>query len=127
MQGKQIFEYAFIRFVPKVEREEFLNIGVILFSRHKAFLDVKFHLDEDRLISFSPDIEIELISKYLKSWKLICEGDLAGGKIAELDKASRFRWLTAARSTIIQHSKVHTGMCDEPDKMLQSLFERYVL
>lgn len=127
MQGNQVFEYAFIRFVPKVEREEFINVGAILFSRRKKFLDVKIHLDAERLKAFSKDVDLEDLENYLKSWVLICQGSPEGGKIAALDMASRFRWLTASRSTIIQHSQVHTGVCDNPELMLNRLFEKYVL
>ncbi|MCB0705807.1 MAG: DUF3037 domain-containing protein [Saprospiraceae bacterium] len=127
MQGKEVFEYAFIRFVPKVEREEFINVGVILFSRRKKFLDVKYHIDEARLCAFSTEVDLTTLTSYLKSWDLICQGSPEGGYIAKLDLASRFRWLTASRSTIIQHSKVHTGLCEDPGLVLNDLFEKYVL
>lgn len=127
MQGKQVFEYAFIRFVPKVEREEFINVGAILFCRRKKYLNVKVHLDMDRLSAFSKDSNLEELKDYLKSWDLICQGKSEGGEIATLDMASRFRWLTASRSTIIQHSPVHTGVCEDADLMLNRLFEKYVL
>lgn len=127
MPGKEVFEYAFIRFVPKVEREEFMNVGVILFCKRKGFLDVKFHVDKKRLSALSPDIDFEGLFNYLKSWELICQGSPEGGPIAQLDPASRFRWLTASRSTIIQHSNVHTGLCDNPEHILNDLFLKYVL
>jgi len=127
MQGSEVFEYAFIRFVPRVEREEFINVGVILYSKRKKYLGVKYHLDKDRLSAFSKDADLEEFANYLKSWDLICQGDKRGGKIAELDLAGRFRWLTASRSTIIQHSKVHTGICENPEMVLNDLFEKYVL
>ena len=127
MPEKQIYEYAFIRFVPKVEREEFLNVGVILYSKGKKFLQVKFHIDEKRLHAFSEDIDIEELKEYLHTWQLICEGGAKGGKIGQLDPAARFRWLTATRSTIIQGSKVHTGICEHPDIVLNDLFNKYVL
>ncbi len=127
MQGNEVFEYAFIRFVPKVEREEFMNVGVILFSKRKKYLGVKYHFDEARLSAFAKDTDLEEFSKYLKSWDLICEGAEEGGKIAQLELAGRFRWLTAARSTIIQHSQVHNGICENPALMLENLFEKYVL
>ncbi|MFK7773573.1 MAG: DUF3037 domain-containing protein [Saprospiraceae bacterium] len=126
MQGSEVFEYAFIRFVPKVEREEFMNIGVILYSKRKKYLGVKYHLDNARLKVFSRDTDLEEFSNYLKSWDLICQGAEQGGKIAQLDLAGRFRWLTASRSTIIQHSQVHNGICENPALMLESLFEKYV-
>ena len=127
MQGSEVFEYAFIRFVPKVEREEFINVGVILYSKRKKYLGVKYHLDKDRLSTFSKNADLEEFSNYLKSWDLICKGDELGGKIAQLDLAGRFRWLTASRSTIIQHSKVHTGRSKNPELVLEDLFEKYVL
>jgi hypothetical protein len=127
MRGNEVFEYAFIRFVPRVEREEFMNVGVILFSKRKKYLGVKYHLDQARLAAFSKDTDLEEFSNYLKSWDLICQGTEQGGKIAQLELAGRFRWLTAARSTIIQHSQVHNGICENPALMLESLFEKYVL
>lgn len=126
MQEKQVYEYAFIRFVPKVEREEFLNVGVIVFCKSKKYLDVKYHIDEARLSAFSPDVDLVELSDYLKTWEIICKGLPAGGKIAELDPANRFRWLTATRSTIIQSSKAHPGLCNKPDLVLEDLFEKYV-
>ncbi|MEM8892105.1 MAG: DUF3037 domain-containing protein [Bacteroidota bacterium] len=127
MQDKQVYEYAFIRLVPRVEREEFLNVGVILFCKRKKYLDVKYHLDEARLLATFPDIDLEEVSNYLKAWELICKGKEEGGEIAKLDQAGRFRWLTATRSTIIQSSKVHPGLCGEPEKILDKLFQNYVL
>ncbi|MFT5168354.1 MAG: hypothetical protein ACI8P3_003596 [Saprospiraceae bacterium] len=127
MQGKEVFEYAFIRFVPKVEREEFMNVGVILFCKRKKYLDVKYHIDETRLSAFSRDIDFDELRSYLKSWELICQGSPKGGSIAQLDLPARFRWLTASRSTIIQHSNVHTGLCENPELVLNDLFEKYVL
>lgn len=126
MPDKQIYEYAVIRVVPKVERGEFINVGVILFSKRKKFLAVKYHIDADRLTAFSKDIDLEEITRYLEAWTLICAGDPAGGEIATLDDAGRFRWLTATRSTIIQSSKVHPGICEEPEKVLESLFQQFV-
>ena len=127
MQQKQVYEYAFIRFVPRVEREEFLNVGVILFSKRKNFLQVKIHIDNKRLSAFHDNFDPEQLNSYLNTWKLIANGDPKGGRIAELEPASRFRWLTATRSTIIQSSKVHPGLCHHPEQVLNDLFEKYVL
>lgn len=127
MPDKQTYEYALIRLVPKVEREEFLNVGAIVFSKRKRYLDVKIHIDEQRLSAFSTEIDLSEIKEYLSTWALICKGDSSGGPIAQLDQASRFRWLTATRSTIIQSSKVHPGLCSDPDLILARLFEDYVL
>ncbi len=127
MPDKQVYEYAFIRLVPKVEREEFLNVGVILFGKRHKFLEVKYHLDEGRIRAFSPDLDLEEVARYLHTWELISQGRAEGGYIAQLDQAGRFRWLTATRSTIIQSSKVHPGLCSDPAAVLEDLFEKYVL
>jgi hypothetical protein len=127
MQDKVTFEYAIIRLVPKVEREEFFNVGVILFSKRKKFLDFKFNINPNKLLAFAPELELEQLNNYLNAWKLICEGTATGGKIGELEISDRFRWLAACRSTIIQSSKTHPGLCEFPEKELQDIFEKYVL
>jgi hypothetical protein len=127
MPDKATYEYAVIRIVPKVEREEFINIGVILMSKKKRFLGIKYQLDEKRIKAFSPEIDMALIASYLKAWDNICAGSKAGGAIGELEMHVRFRWLTAARSTIIQSSTIHPGISDDPVAVLEKLFERYVL
>ncbi|HEY4324780.1 MAG TPA: DUF3037 domain-containing protein [Mucilaginibacter sp.] len=126
MQQKHLFEYAVIRVVPKVEREEFLNIGVILYCAKKKFLKARYLLDETRLCSFSAHLDIEELREHLCAFERICLGEKAAGPIGKLDMASRFRWLTATRSTIIQTSKVHPGFCDEPSETLDRLFEQLV-
>jgi len=127
MSKSEIYEYAIIRLVPLVEREEFINIGVILYSKRKDYLDMKIHFDEDRILSFSKDIEIELIKRYLDGWRRVCNGSKEGGPVGQLEMHLRFRWLTANRSTIIQSSKVHPGSSTEPSKELDILFQKFVL
>jgi len=127
MHNKVTYEFAVIRLVPKVEREEFLNIGVIVFSKRKKYLDIKYLVDKKRINAFSSETDTEMISTYLKAWELICEGKPKGGYIGSLDMAYRFRWLTAAKSSIIQSSKAHPGLCEDPEEILKSLFERLVL
>ena len=127
MQDKVTFEYAIIRLVPKVEREEFFNIGVILFSKRKKFLGVKFNVNQQKLNAFSCELDLEAINNYLKSWELISKGEPSGGAIAQFELSDRFRWLAASRSTIIQSSKTHSGITDNPDRELQSIFEKHVL
>jgi hypothetical protein len=126
MPAKQVYEYALIRYVPRVEREEFLNVGVALFSKRLRFLDVRIHLDEARILAFYPEADLEELRDYLDSWVSICRGEKGAGKIAELDAPERFRWLTATRSTIIQSSGVHPGMTDNPAGTLEQLFRKYV-
>ena len=127
MQDRVTFEYAIIRLVPKVEREEFFNVGVILFSKRKKYLGIKYEINTSKLKAFAPEIEIQLLNDYLNAWKLICEGNTAGGKIGEFEISDRFRWLAACRSTIIQSSKTHPGLCENPEKELQDIFDKYVL
>jgi len=126
MQDKVTYEYAIIRLVPVVEREEFLNVGVILFSKRKKYLSMKYRLDHSRIRAFSEDVDIQNIDAYLKAWELVCQGSPEGGRIGELEIQVRFRWLTATRSTIIQSSKVHPGLCHDPKAILEDLYLKYV-
>jgi hypothetical protein len=126
MQGKRLFEYAVLRVVPRVEREEFCNIGVVLYSKEARFLQCSFHLNENRLRALFADLDLEELKQYLASFERICMGSKQGGAIAQLDQPSRFRWLTATRSTILQASKVHPGFCEDPEKALLKLVEELV-
>ena len=127
MQDKVTFEYAIIRFMPKVEREEFFNIGVILFSKRKKFLDIKFQIDSKKLAAFSCEITQEALTEYLKAWEAICKGIPYGGKIGTFELSDRFRWLPASKSTMILCSPTHAGLCDDPAKELDDIFQKYVL
>jgi hypothetical protein len=127
MQEKQLFEYAVVRVVPKVEREEFLNVGIILYCRQSKFLQCRYKLDKARLTSFCPSLDINEVEGHLRSFERICNGSLDGGPIARLDTASRFRWLSATRSTIVQTSKVHPGLSVDAKETLQRLYEQLVL
>jgi hypothetical protein len=127
MQDRCTFEYAIIRVVPKVEREEFFNVGVILFSKRKKFLDIKYVVHPNKLKAFSSEIELEVLQMYLEAWQLICDGEPFGGEIGTLELSDRFRWLTACRSTIIQSSKTHPGLSSDPKEALEDIFKKYVL
>ena len=127
MPEKHLYEYAVIRLVPRVEREEFLNIGVILYSQSLKFLCIQYHINHDKLHHFADNIEIEEVEEYLKAFDEICHGSFGGGTIGKLDIASRFRWLTATRSTIVQSSKVHSGFCSDPEEEIKKLFNQFVL
>ncbi|WP_339841887.1 DUF3037 domain-containing protein [uncultured Maribacter sp.] len=127
MQDRYTFKYAIIRIVPKVEREEFFNVGVILFCKRTKFLDIKYHIDEEKLNAFSPEIEYGILNDYLKAWKLICEGNASGGPIGKLDLSDRFGWLTACRSTVIQSSTTRSGLSFDPQLELEDIFNKYVL
>jgi hypothetical protein len=126
MQDKHLFEYAIIRVVPRVEREEFLNVGVIIYCADEKFLKTKFCLNKQRLLNFSDSLEIEELEKRLSAIEHICNGDIKGGTIAALPIASRFRWLTAAKSTIIQTSAVHPGLCNNAKEELEKLYTELV-
>ncbi len=127
MPEKHLFEYAVIRIVPRVEREEFLNVGVILYSQSLKFLDIMYNVDEKKLLHFSEKLDIPEVKDYLKAYDHICRGTAEGGPIGKLDLASRFRWLTATRSTIVQSSKVHSGFCANPREAIKSLYAQFVL
>lgn len=127
MQENYLYEYAVVRIVPRVEREEFLNVGVILYCPKKGFLKVRYQLDAARLKAFSCNLEVAELEEYLKTLERICIGGKNGGPIGVLPIASRFRWLTATRSTIIQTSKIHPGFCFEPEETLDRLYHQLVL
>ena len=127
MQENNLFEYAVIRVVPQVEREEFLNVGVILYCPKLKFLQCLCEVDDKRLCSFSSKIDIADLKGHLHSFAQICSGSIDGGPIAQLDMPSRFRWLSATRSTVVQTSKVHPGLCIDPPETLQKLYAQLVL
>jgi hypothetical protein len=127
MPGKQLFEYAVIRVVPRVEREEFMNVGVIVYCRDLKFLQIKYDLNSARLLAFAPGIQLSELEQRLKAFDRVCCGKPDGGPIGELPLASRFRWLTAARSTIVQTSPVHPGLTDDPSQAVNRLYEQLVV
>lgn len=124
---QHLFEYAVIRIVPKVEREEFLNAGIVLYCKQQKFLKTRFTINENRIKCFGADTDIEEIKEHLDAFEKIAAGDAGGGPIARLDIPSRFRWLTATRSTIIQASKIHVGFCSDLELALSKLHEQLVL
>lgn len=127
MQEKYLFEYAVIRIVPKVEREEFLNVGIIVYCKEQQFLQTMYTLNENRLRALDATADIAEIKNYLHAFENISKGVKEAGPIAQLDMASRFRWLTAQRSTIIQTSRVHPGFCKNAQEALERLHEQLVL
>ncbi len=127
MPEKQLFEYAVIRVVPRVEREEFINVGIILFCAKQQFLNATIVLNEAKILAFAPDLEIDFIKDNLNAITKICMGGSDAGPIGQLDHASRFRWLTATRSTVVQASKVHPGFCKDPTETLNKLTQQLVL
>jgi hypothetical protein len=127
MQEKHLFEYAVIRIVPCVEKEEFINTGIILYCASKKFLQLVYKLNETKLKAFSTEINLAEIEQRLKAFEHIAKGEKTGGTIATLPLASRFRWLASTKSTVIQTSPVHPGLCIDPYETMMKLFEQMIL
>jgi hypothetical protein len=126
MPALHVYEYAAIRIVPRVEREEFMNVGVILFSKPARFIRVLHEVREARLLALSPDLDLELLRQQLGVFARIAEGDPACGPIAALGLPERFRWLTAVRSATLQTSRPHPGLSSDPEATARKLFEELV-
>lgn len=127
MHARHSFEYAVLRAVPRVEREEFVNIGVVLFCKPLRFLDMRHCLDEARLRSLHVEMDLGALHEAVESFSRIIRGEKGAGPIAALGVAERFRWLTAVRSTVLQTSRVHPGLCIDPAVALQQLHQQLVL
>ena len=127
MQERLLYEYAVIRVVPRVEREEFLNVGIVLFCKQKRYLRAIFQFDAQKLELFRSEIDTEQLEQNLQAFVRICEGAPDGGPIAREDVPERFRWLTAVRSSAIQTSRPHPGFTYDLEKTLHCLFRELVL
>ncbi|MEW5957533.1 MAG: DUF3037 domain-containing protein [Chloroflexota bacterium] len=126
MPAVSSFDYAIVRVVPHVEREEFINVGVILFCRTRRCLLTRLELDVDRLTALAPDFDVAQVQAHLDLIPRICAGGPEAGPFAGLSQAERFHWLVSPRSTVIQISPVHCGLCTNPKAALNDLFERLV-
>jgi hypothetical protein len=126
MHEKHLFEYAVIRLVPRVEREEFANVGVVLCCKRQNFISCKIYLPKNKLLVLDPACDMEVVESYLESFEKICQGDPNGNPIVRQDAASRFRWLTAIRSSMLQTSRPHSGFTEDLQRTLEKLFEEYV-
>jgi len=126
VRERHAFDYALVRVVPRVERGEFLNAGVILFCSTLGYLDARVALDRERLLMLNPSIDLDLVQSYLEAIPKICAGGGEEGSIGSLPQRARFHWLGAPRSTVIQTSEVHSGVSDDPKAALESLFEKLV-
>ncbi|HEU4764249.1 MAG TPA: DUF3037 domain-containing protein [Candidatus Eisenbacteria bacterium] len=120
------YDYAIVRVVPKVEREEFINAGAIVSCPASDFLEARIELDEGRLLALDPGADLATIRAHLATLPAICAGGPDAGPIGALSKRERFRWLTAPRSTVIQTSPVHTGACTDPAALLEHLLATMV-
>ncbi len=127
MQDKILYEYAVIRIFPKVEREEFINAGILIYSKPAGKLLVKTFFNEKKFRAFETELDEQQALLNLKSFELIANGDSNGGPIAQMDLASRFRWMTAVRSSCIQTSRPHPGFSEDLERTLQRLFEELVV
>ncbi|MET3038230.1 DUF3037 domain-containing protein [Chryseobacterium sp. NRRL B-14859] len=126
MQEDKIYEYAVIRLVPKVEREEFFNIGLVMFSKKEKFIRVEFYLCPDKFKLMHSKLDYEDIIQNLESFQKIANGEKDGGPIAQLDIPERFRWLTAVRSAVVQTSRPHPGKSKDLNVTFGKLFEELV-
>ena len=126
MSNNYFYDYIIIRVVPKVEREEFINVGVILSCKEKKFLKARIHLDENRLKLLNKEIDIDTIKSHLSAFEDISAGSENAGPIAKLSQMERFHWLSSPKSTIIQTSPVHSGYCKEPSETLDHLLKTMV-
>ncbi len=123
MPERVSFDYAVIRVVPRVEREEFINVGAVLYCRTQSFLDARIELDRKRLSALAPDVDLHAVHAHLDVIPLVCKGGPEAGPIGSLAQAERFRWLVAPRSTIVQTSSVHSGLCLDPASALEHLMD----
>ena len=121
------FEYAVLRVVPRVERGEFINAGVVLYCRADTFLGARVHLDSDRLMALDPGTDLEAVRAHLEAVRSACAGGPEAGTVGRLPLRERFGWLVAPRSTVVQPSPVHTGLTDDPEAELERLLSRMVL
>ncbi len=126
MRSGHAYDYAVIRVVPRVDREEFLNVGVVLSCPDHRFLEALISVDRARLGAFAPALDLDIVCRHLASFEAVCRGGDEAGPIGALPPRQRFHWLTAPRSTVIQTSPAHTGVCDDPAQTLERLVRRYV-
>ncbi len=126
MTDRHVFEYALVRVVPRVERGECVNAGVLLYCRAKSYVGARTHLDENRLLALDPDVDLPGVRAALHAVEGVCAGGAAAGQAAEDDPGRRFRWLIAPRSTIVQPGPVHTGLTTDPEAETERLLELLV-
>ncbi|WP_338378423.1 DUF3037 domain-containing protein [uncultured Flavobacterium sp.] len=126
MHDKHLYEYAVIRVVPKVEREEFINVGLMLYSKRQKYLRIKYHIPSEKIKAFCSEFDLDLLKINLDALVNICEGKKEGGPIAQFEKDERFRWISAIKSSSIQTSRPHSGFSDDLDKTFEKLYSELV-
>ena len=127
MPGKYTYDYAIVRIVPRVDRGEQINVGIILSCVDSDFLEMRLALDEARLRAIAPEVDLDAVKAGLETMQAVCKGGPQAGPVGELPARGRFRWIVSPRSTVVQTSSVHTGRTDDPTAALQHLFESMVL
>lgn len=120
------FDYAIVRVVPRVEREEFINVGVVVYAPTLAFLGCALGLDRARPLALAADADVDAIGRHLEAFRAVCDGVEGAGPIAAMPPSERFHWLVAPRSAILQTSAVHGGVCSDPAAALRELYQRRV-
>ena len=126
MSERRAFDYLIVQVVPRVDRDERLNVGVILFCPAAAYLGCRIALDEPRLCALAPEVDVAALAGQLEAVRAVADGDLTAGPIARLPPSERFHWLSAPRSTIVQPTPPHAGLCDDPAAALDHLFKTAV-
>lgn len=120
---KHLYEYAVIRVVPRVEREEFFNVGIILYCKSLGFLEVDYRIDPEKFRGFCAGMDVQDLDAYLQTFRKVAGGE---GPIGKLPLAERFRWLSATRSTVLQTSRIHPGLAEDPSRKLKQLMQELV-
>ncbi|WP_027376371.1 DUF3037 domain-containing protein [Kaistella palustris] len=126
MQEDKLYEYAVVRLVPKVEREEFFNIGLVMFSKKEKYIRIQFHVCHEKFTLLQSKMDFEDIAQNVDSFQKVANGEKNAGEIAQLDIPERFRWLTAVRSSVVQTSRPHPGKTKNLDQTFERLFEELV-
>jgi hypothetical protein len=126
MHEKQLYDYAVIRVVPKVEREEFINIGLMLYSKRQKYLRIQYHIPSEKIKAFCSEFDLDLLKINLDALVDICEGKKEAGPIAQFEKDERFRWISAIKSSSIQTSRPHSGFSDDLDQTFEKLYSELV-
>ena len=126
MSAQSSFDYAVIRVVPRVEREEFVNAGVIVFALERRYLAARIRCDEARWLALWPEMDVAEVRRRLMAFERVAAGDAGAGPIARLTQRERFHWMVSPRNTLVQVSAVHTGISDAPERVIGELMERMV-
>jgi hypothetical protein len=124
--GRSDFQYTILRVVPRIERGESINVGVVLFCPQRRFLGARIELDDQRFRALTPDLDAAVVRPHLDAIAAVIAGDPAAGQLAALSVSERFGWVAARSSTVIQPSEVHTGLTDDPEATLEHLFQSLV-